>query len=159
VSLRGHTLRVLGVPDAASVVEVHVDGVAAGELSGTGEIAYGEMQVLWELSGLEDRWHEIELHGEEGSGILVDAIDARGEGAWFDDVEVPVDTATDTATDTDTDTEVDSGPRAETGGPPETGGASGCGCGGGKAGGFALLGLAWIVRRRRGALGAAGGCG
>ncbi len=81
--LRGHTLRVLGAVEHASVVELVVDGETMGVLGGSPQPALG---VLAELTGLEDGWHELVLRGVSGDGVLVDAFEGQGDGLVF---EVP----------------------------------------------------------------------
>jgi len=73
--LRGDSLRILGDSDGTGQVDVYVDGVLQGTF-GSEIVAMGG--TLFEVSGLDYGWHEIDLVGQGSSGVRVDEVAAMG---------------------------------------------------------------------------------
>ena len=149
--IRGHTVRVLGLVESeGSEASVRVDGEPVGTL------AYGgatELGLLFEVTGLEDVAHSVEIDHQAGSGVLVDAVEAYGDGVPLAGVVEPVD---DTGLDTDdTSDTAGTSDTDDTGAAPPPGDDTGstkkgCGCvSGGAAGGWLALGAVVLVWRRR----------
>ena len=82
--VRGDRLDVIGRGDPDGGVIVSVDGATVAQSLGD---APPGIAVLVTVDGLTDAWHRLELRGV-GTGILLDAVEIRGEGASlpsFDD--------------------------------------------------------------------------
>lgn len=79
--MRGHTVRVLGVSEGGGEVALVVDGV---ERLRFGEDAVAVPGLLAAVGGLADAWHRVEVRGVAGNAVLVDALEAYGEGSALD---------------------------------------------------------------------------
>jgi len=75
VWVRGHTLRAWGIATGAEAVDVLVDGLPITSF-GAAEVSYDE---LFEISGLEDTWHWLELVTRSGDGAYLDAVEGKTE--------------------------------------------------------------------------------
>jgi hypothetical protein len=170
--LRGHTLRVYGVIEGPGELVLSVDGVDMAVIGGAKTAG---VELLAEVTGLEDDWHDIDIRHDSGTGVLLDIVEAHSDGELLFGFGEPSETGetgeTDTEEtgetgDTDTDDTEDTAPvvdTEETDSPTDTGpidspsdsggGAKSCGCGPatGTAAGVWWLALgAFALRRRRG---------
>lgn len=78
--LRGHTLTITGTLPDGSSARVVIDGETVGTVT-AGDPLFTE-------SGLEDRWHRVRVEGTGGEGVLLEGLQARGEGGSLT-IDVP----------------------------------------------------------------------
>jgi hypothetical protein len=76
-TLRGDRIAVTGLCDRASEAVLRVDGV---QITRFGDRVDVSAHTLATAQGLADTWHEVEIAGVRGDGVVVSGIEARGDG-------------------------------------------------------------------------------
>ncbi len=149
VGLRGDVVRVIGVSDGDSEVELEIDGFS---------LTFGDEealtpQVLVELEGLGQGYHKVVLRGLSGDGFMLDALESGDGEVMFDagsetgDPDSPPDTGpgdTEDSEDSPSDSECETGCDSEDGDTDQDGPSGRCG-GYGCSSAAAVGGALWLL--------------